>query len=224
MISFKQMVFATSLITLTLPACGQELNDGDYEGEPRHVLEGSIEGLAASDKEGETYVSVVWLDFVTEGDSFTSQTAAVSDTKFPAEFTLALYDAPPKDSLNEFELPDGKIAIGTGYIMVFQDGDGDGQLTLSEESDAPDTMLGMAPGHVMLYVPVVDQNVIDTLSFEGSFIINPEALQPGFNLARGVCAESEDEVFDKLEIVPVEDVGVIALDDPALDDACIDFT
>lgn len=223
MISFKQMVFATSLITLTLPACGQDLNDGGYEGEPRHVLEGSIEGLAASENEGETYVSVVWVDFARQGDTYASQTAAVSDAEFPAEFTLALYDAPPEESFNEWELPDGKISIGTGYIMVFQDGDGDGQLTFSEEPDAPDTVLGMAPGHVMIYVPVVDQNLIDSLMSEGSFIINPEALQPGFNLARGVCKESEDEVLDKLEIVPAEDIGVIAIDDPALDDACIDF-
>lgn len=224
MISFKQMVFATSLITLTLPACGQDLNDGGYEGEPRHVLEGNIEGLASSQKEGETYVSVVWLDFAREGNTYTSQTAAVSSAEFPAEFTLALYDAPPQDSLNEWELPDGNIAIGTGYIMVFQDGDGDGQLTVSEEPDAPDTMLGLAPGHIMIYVPVVDQFVIDSLSFDGAFIINPEALQPGFNLARTVCAQSEEEIFDKLEIVPAEDVGVIAIDDPELDDACLDFT
>jgi hypothetical protein len=220
MISFKQMLFATSLITLA--ACGEDLTGGGYDGEPQHVLTGSIAGLAATEGDGETYVSVLWQDFAENGDTQTSQIAAVSDTEFPAEFTLALYDAPPQDSLNEFELPDGNIAFGTGYIMVFQDGDGDGQLTMVEEPGAPDVVLGMAPGHIMIYVPVVDQFLIDWMR-SNDMVINPEALQPGFNLARGVCSESEEE-HDKLEIVPAEDIGVIAYDDPALEDACINFT
>lgn len=220
MISFKQMLFTTSLITLT--GCGQELNDGGYQGEPRHVLQGSIDGLLASEGEGESYVTLVWLNFAKSGDTYSSQNAAVSDSEFPADFTLALYDTPPQDALNEFESLDGSVFVGTSLITVFQDGDGDGQLTLTDDP-SPDVPLGMAPGHVMVYVPVVDQHVIDFLSDEASFIVNPEALRPGYNLARTVCATSE-EVFDKLEIVPDEDVGVVAIDSAELEEACLDFT
>jgi hypothetical protein len=222
MISFKQMVFATSLITLT--ACGQELTDGGYQGEPRHVLQGNIEGLTPSETEGESYVTVVWATWGGEEDTWGSQTAAVSDARFPAEFTLALYDTPPQYALNEFVTPEGaSFILGTGYIMVIQDGDGDGELILSEDPGAPDVPLGMAPGHIMIYVPVVDQHVIDTLTYEGSFLINPEALQPGYNLARTVCT-GPDEIFDKLEIVPAENIGVVAIDSTELEDACLDFT
>ncbi|OGR12898.1 MAG: hypothetical protein A2341_23365 [Deltaproteobacteria bacterium RIFOXYB12_FULL_58_9] len=216
-------------VTLIAAACGDDLTDKTYQGEPRFVVNGVVQSLDASTATVDTFVGVVWYNFAKNGDTISTQVASVSDASFPSEFTLALYDEPASEDLNDYSDAERGTRgyVGTGFVVAFDDLDGDGSLTTSGEMEpAPgdDLLRGMAPGHIAIFARDVNETLRTLLAQENMLIVNPEAMVPGFNLARTVCAEG-DEAFDMLEIVPNESVPLESMEYIDNNDSlCLNFT
>jgi hypothetical protein len=129
----------------------------------------------------------------------------------PFDYALSLLDDPATGALNDFQ----PGLLGTAYIVVYEDLDGDG--TLNEG----DTMRGMASRHLMLFVPEVTPELKAKLQ-EWGRIQNLEDLKPGYNLARGICHTGEDYGYDDLRIVSNEPVPVASME--ALNEGgCLNF-
>lgn len=216
-------------LSLSLFACGDALTDDRYQGEPRFVLSGTLQSLDASATGAQSYVGVVWVNFAKDGDTVATQVASVSDAAFPSEFTLALYDQPADGDLNDFSDPlrDATGRIGTGFIVAFDDVDGDGLLTTPTDLDpvpGGDLLRGLAPEHIAIYARDVNDALRTLLVEENVLIVNPEAMVSGFNLARTVCAGPSDD-FDRLEIVPNEAVTLQSMEYVDANDwLCLNFT
>ncbi len=185
-------------LALLLLACGDDLVDGDYAGEPRIVLNGQIQELNDGDPSLDRYLTIVWEKASGDGDISTPQLAPIAGANFPAGFTLALFDPPQRSALNDY----GDALLGLGYIAVFNDSDQDGTISMSGSLDsdtAPDLVEGLATSNILLYAPVVSPELQDRL--RGGLLLNPEALEPGFNLTQAVCASAQED-FDRLRIIP----------------------
>ncbi len=191
-------------------AC-EAMNDGSYEGEPRFVLNGTIQGLADGAIEGDIYLAVDWVNIVRRDDPDISQNVSISDTSFPSSFSITFYDEPPEVALNDFAFTtlqaDG--LIGTGTIFVFEDLDADGEIELryNEERqayEADDRILGWSDGYVMLFAKEVSDELIAEIEALDYLIVNPTELKPGYNLARAVCEPG----LDRLEIIPPEQIAI----------------
>jgi hypothetical protein len=210
-------------VALGQVSCGEELTDESYQGEPRFVVEGAIQSLDAVSAPAETFVAVYWDNWARNGDTANTQLAAVADQSFPTQFTLALYDAPALDALNDFTDPPEGISgyLGTGYVTVFDDLDSDGVADVADDDDPNgDTLRGFSATHVVLYAQDLNDAARAHLADSG-LILNPEALQSGYNLARFVCATDPDD-FDHLLVVPSEAVTIEATDVAETSD-CLDF-
>lgn len=220
------------MVVLGFTGC-DGLTNGAYQGEARYALTGTISSLSASPGEGETYVGVIWYNFLRSGDTYGTQVATVTESDFPAEFTLALYDEPPTEQLNDLNNPDYKATgyIGTGLIVAFDDADGDGvaNVDLGSDPEGPDYIRGTSPEYVMVYARDINDVTLSAITESGWLFVNPEALQPGYNLARGVCApettSEKDFEFDKLEIIPNEEITIEDIDKVSSDDnLCLNIT
>jgi hypothetical protein len=182
-------------LALGAVGCGDDLVDGEFKGEPIYAVSGEIESLAPSTQRGRTKVAIAWVNFAVDGDFVTVQGADVAEKSFPFDYEMRLLDAPPDAALNFFD----PAKLGTGHLVVYEDVDGDGALDPEK-----DTLRGMAENHMVLYVPEVNPAVIEDLRRWGR-IVNVDVLQPGFNLARGICTGYHDD----LELIPNESVPII---------------
>ncbi len=199
-------------VLCALAACGDALEDGKFQGTPRYQLRGSVRSTPGDLGNKPSFVAVLWDNWARDGDIATSQKTGLSVSGFPATFTLELYDEPAVGSLNDFNRPALGTAgyLGAGYIVAFEDLDGDGELGGLEKG--PDRLWAQAPRQMLLFAKDLNQATMDRLREHGP-IENPEALQPGFNLAEAVC-HAEGETFDRLRVVPQQEVTLEALDDP----------
>lgn len=197
-----------SAFAVLAAACGTPLTDGAYQGESLFQVGGIIQALE-NPTGAQPVVTLVWVNFAQDDDTISPQTADVTDASFPASFTLDVYDAPAEAELNDV----GAGFLGTGFITVF----GEDQESGGLEPETPP--LGLAYEHVVLYARALDDADREMLRSEG-LVLNPEALSPGFNLARTVCGEGP-EVADHLEVIAPEDVRIDAYDVER--HGCLDF-
>ncbi|NMO15254.1 hypothetical protein HPC49_05120 [Pyxidicoccus fallax] len=194
--------------------CGEALRDGEYVGEAIYVVQGDVKSLAPVEEGGTTRVTLAWDNWVREGDIISFQGVELTSKNPPFDYELRVVEPPALEMLNELE--DGRI--GFAYLYVYEDLDGDGRPDHGQSDWS--SLRGMARNHVVVYVPELTGGLKATLR-ELELFTNVDALKPGFNLARGVCA-TEENTFDKLEIVPNEPVTVSAPDDGSVP-SCINY-
>ncbi len=228
-----KMPNSTSLTTACLAllvGCGDEsLTDRTYQGAERFALSGTVQGPKAPSKTGKNRVAVQWVNFARNGDTVSSQSAIVSSSGFPAEFSLKFFSEPPTAALNDLSRlsrsEPGAHFVGTGLIVAFEDADDDGKLTADFQGNpipGRDRLWGIDGGHVLIYAKGLDAAFRKALESDKSlFIRNPAALQPGFNLARAVCAT--EGLYDKLEIVPNEPLKITPVDTEQGKLGCLNF-
>jgi hypothetical protein len=133
----RNLLFALTFASLA--ACDSQV-DGSHQGEPLATLDGTVENQRSSAVTGADVV-VAWIYDSGEGDSVASQRVTV-DGDFPARFSLAMYE-PPEDNVLQ-PTPDGG-RFGIGYVVAVEEG------ATSLESE--ESILGMDPEHVLVYVP-----------------------------------------------------------------------
>ncbi len=86
--------------------CGEELNVGDYEGEPRMALAGSLQSIRLYDETKDVFVGISWAYFVGDDDREITQRVPVTTREFPGRFQLNLFEEPGEDRLNHFFRPE----------------------------------------------------------------------------------------------------------------------
>jgi hypothetical protein len=210
------MILATALgLLCALPACGDALEEGTFPGMPRYELRGSVRSTSPTVGNKPSFVAVVWDNWARQGDMATSQKTGLSASEFPATFTLRLYDEPNMASLNDLNDAERGTAgyLGTGYIVAFEDLDGDGELGGLERA-GPDRLWARAPRQLLLFAKDLNETSLAELRTHG-LIVNPEALRPGFNLASTIC-HGEGELYDHMNVVADQEVTLEAIDNPAV--------
>lgn len=204
-----------SLVLGSTAGCGDALRDGSYAGEARYVVQGEVKSLAPAAQKGTTRVTLAWDNWAREGDITTFQSVELESQNPPFDYALNVVDNPPDAALNEF--PAGRI--GFAYLVVYEDLDGNG-VPSGEEAVHWNDLRGMARNHVVIFVPHLTEGLKASLREWGG-IANVDDLEPGFNLARGVCTGT-DSSFDTLRIVPDEPVSVADPNDESVT-SCINY-
>jgi hypothetical protein len=201
------------LLALGGTACGVELADGSYTGEARFKVTGEVQSLTPVEQKGKTRVALAWDNWARNGDITYFQSVEVSSRNPPFGYELRLLDDPETQALNDFKTG----LFGTAYVTVYEDVNGNGK------ADDGDPMRGMAPGHIVLFVPALTPELKETLRSWGR-IVNLDDLKVGYNLARGICAgeNGEPHLFDDLKIVADEPVPVASVDEADLN-GCINY-
>lgn len=82
-----------------------------------------------------------------------------------------------------------------------------------------DAVRGIAHAHALLYVENVDEVIAS--SFVQSRFVNPDALQPGFNLARFECGAA-NAPYDRMRVVDNDALTITAYDPDDRTDHCND--
>jgi len=113
--------------------------------------------------------------------------------------------------------------VGVGYIAVYKDGDGDGQLTIAPDNETvtPDAAVGGAPSHLFVYFHDIGDGTLQWIREQEFLFTNPDAISPGYHLARFVCADGHD----KVELVANESVDLWSSEElkQKKDQLCQDF-
>jgi hypothetical protein len=204
-------------VACALGGCGDALDDGKFQGIPRFELAGTVRSTARDLGGQPSFVAVLWDNFMRQGDIATSQKTGLQASEFPATFTLRLYDEPTLTSLNDLNHPDlgTEGYLGTGYILAFEDIDGDGELGPTRPAGpGKDRIWARAPRQMLLFAKDLNPEAILKLR-ESGMIENPEALQPGFNLAETIC-RGPGELHDRLRVVGAGQVTLEAVDAPGV--------
>jgi hypothetical protein len=201
------------LLALGATACGVELADGSYTGEARFKVTGEVQSLSPVEQKGKTRVALAWDNWARSGDITFFQSVEVNSKNPPFGYELRLLENPEPQALNNFQTG----LVGTAYVSVYEDVNGNGK------ADDGDVMRGLAPGHIVLFVPEITPQLKETLR-EWGRIVNLDDLKPGYNLARGICAEGKPDSnrFDDLRIVADEPVPVASVEE-ANTNGCLNF-
>lgn len=215
----KKCMYAA--LSLALASCGNDpVTDGSFEGTERFVINGSVSSLEqTSPPKGKNAVAVQWLNYTRSGDFVTTQSAFLASAGFPAAFELKLFTDPPASVLNEVN-ESGPPTLGIGFVLAFEDVDGDGKLTTAlGNSPAPgqDRIWGIAPEHLVLFVKG------DAATTGQAAVFRDAAkLKPGFNVTRTSCSQDES-VYDKFIVVDNEPMRIVPLSSNDAETACLNF-
>ncbi|TNF23649.1 MAG: hypothetical protein EP329_26970 [Deltaproteobacteria bacterium] len=201
-------------LALSTVGCGDALTDGDWRGLPTLVLRGAIHAVDAPEWGGELAPALIWTPLSAPAERFPVQPLAFADTDFAA-FEARIHGTPPPAALEVWgdadDADEAPPRIGVALLAVLEDDDVGEDL----DADALDrTARGVAADHYLLWVEGADR-LRDQV---GEHILNPIALEDGFNLAVGLCRPGRPS---QLMVVPSERVGVVARSEaPA--GACLD--
>jgi hypothetical protein len=216
---------ACLLVSLLLAAACSPASDAGSSGD--HP--GTITSLAAPSAGHAIYLALGWQidgdqgDGLELGDKVRLQDARTVPRSFalpfsaPREYTLDLdaIRALPLCSASQSAQhcwddakprPQGHGKLAVGVFLVFEDLDDDGQARFSGGGTG-DHLLGYSTLFV-LHAQGLDAQAIKYL---GELLLNPQALQPGFNFARVRCKAKAHWTgeFDPFEIVGPQDSSLV---------------
>jgi hypothetical protein len=168
------------LAVLALGACDQATNSR-YLGVPVAVVGGRLTTTESLHLGGPVKLAILWEPSGTRPSSTVSQPSGVEVTEvsytgtFPQDFSFQLYGPPQADSSSIAPGQKGRV----GFLVAYEDLDGDGRLQLSGPGELPrDRLLGAS----------VRTPTPEALSpYMGSFVVYSEEAQPtgipqGFSL------------------------------------------
>jgi len=179
---------ATLIASASLLAACSSAVQGDYAGDPQFTIRGVLSGPAPSPTPSAPSIGILWYDFAASGDLSAGEVLPITATSFPANFSFDLLALPPAPALNVFHDSGGAVdgVLGIGYILAFDDVDGDGTFAPNAGGDgvaAPDQLIGRVNDQVLVYV--------DTRPADGSMgaalFTDPSQLLPGYQLVAGIC-------------------------------------
>jgi|GEM_PF-2469900 len=192
------------------PGCGDALTDGDWRGLPTLILRGAIHAVDAPEWGGELTPTLVWTPLSAPVERFPAQPLDLADTDF-ASFEARVHGAPPAAALETWEAPEGAARVAVALLVVLEDDELGADID-ADELDA--SARGVAADHYLIWVDGAER-----LRHEAfAPVLNPIALEDGFNLAIGLCRPGRPS---QLMIVPSERVGVVARSEAA-PGACLD--
>jgi hypothetical protein len=173
--------------SVSLAGCGDVLFDEKARGPTLFTIQGQLVSDGAIQVGEELKVAVVWIDTNPEHTAsvFTAQTVEVATYSFPATFTVNLTELPPPEMMHPWVEEDGTVSSSTvvdGYLVAFEDLDGDGTLavpTLTNQ-ELPDRVVAFSGWDLRLFYAEgpIPTSVIFVPGGDGSY----DSLVPGFNL------------------------------------------
>ena len=169
-----------------LLGCGDPLADGNYLGDATIRVHAVVQGTVADAQNAA--VAVLWLGYSalakTTLAGAESSVLPISNVEFPPRFTCDLLSPPP--GAGAYLAPDGEIVpafVRLGLLLVFDDVDRDGRLTLGEDGQlaAPDRLLAQSASHALLYVASepADPRALDA---QGAILSDWEMASAHYNL------------------------------------------
>lgn len=175
---------AVLLGLLATAACGDPIADGDYLGEPLFQLQGRIVGDAGTSVIRRPYLGLLWVNPLGVDGSFefVSSIVPITQPRFPGEFSINLFDAPP----DRVHFPIGSADIALGMAVVLDDVNGDGRFELDPFAGIvpPDVVFG-GSRQLIAHVRNLGSAECQAWAFGVS-----EPIESGFHLMRS--AECDD--------------------------------
>lgn len=172
-------------LPVALAACGR-LNDGDYAGDPRYVLDLTVEGLADRTAGAPLYATLAWIPT----NRLPPRGAAGADIdpiEFPAHYPLRVFASPPEDARSDESDDSGARGItATANILVFEDVVRDGAYSgESDDASRVDLAVGITDW-IVVHAAGVNDALRARMRADQYPFANPEALTDGFHLARPI--------------------------------------
>jgi hypothetical protein len=190
---------------LALAACGR-LNDEAYVGDPRYVVDLTVEGLAPRTAGAPLYATLAWI----RGNRLPPNGVPGSDIdpiEFPAHYPLRVFGLPPRDAVDDHAGDDtgARGAVAGAAIEVFEDVVEDGEYSgEADDTGLTDVTVGES-GWRVYHADGVNDLLRERMRADRYPFVNPEALTDGFHLARPVEQPDAPPLF---ELVPDQTVVI----------------
>jgi hypothetical protein len=222
----RVVVAALGLVGAGLAGCGEPLNDGRYRGDSLFTIEGRVSSLSPTVEGRPLLAAVAWRHWL-ERALLVGQPASIELTGFPAAFQIDVYTPPPAEALADLgRRAPGPAAdagadaaipsygqqgrVGFGLVAAHQGANDGAQVTLVATRPEAAQLRGLAPDHVVIYNDGLNAGALRLLR-ERAGILNPEALRPGYNVARGLCARDGSR-FETLLVVSPRGIQIESME------------
>jgi hypothetical protein len=175
----------TLCVSVALAACGR-LDDSDFVGDPRYVLDLTVERLADRTAGAPLYATLAWAPT----NRLPPRGAAGADIdpiEFPAHYPLRVFALPPADALSDESDDTGARGVtATANVVVFEDVVRDGAYSGElDDADRVDVAVGTTDW-IVVHADGVNDALRVRMRADRYPFANPEALTDGFHLARPI--------------------------------------
>ncbi len=134
-------------------ACGDPLVGEDFLGTPTLTLTGQVTVRPGVPEPSRPRLSLFWLGFDTTDLSRSSMEQRVEvENRFPATFSMAVFDPPPDEAMPYHEPDDPTARVGVAFLAVYADLNENGFMNSNSfDAQGPDQLIGASPHHVLVY-------------------------------------------------------------------------
>jgi hypothetical protein len=180
--------------TSALVGCGDALVGESYLGTPLVTLQGQVTVAPGTEEPANPRLSLFWLGYDTRELSRSALEQRVQvENRFPASFTMALFDPPPIGA-SPFDDPEQSVRIGIAFIAVYADVNENGVMNNDPRvAEGPDELIGASATHLMLHT----DGPIPAGSSMAQFLGG--AMEPGYHLMANIEASSSCSYSEGLE-------------------------
>lgn len=140
-------------LALLAAACGDPLVGQQFLGTPTLTLSGQVTVRPGVPEPSRPRLSLFWLGFDTTdlSRSALEQRVEVAN-RFPAAFTMAVFDPPPIEAMPYHEPDDPDARVGVAFLVVYSDLNDNGFMNSDTfRAEGPDQLIGASPHHVIVY-------------------------------------------------------------------------
>jgi len=192
----------------TLAGCGGPLVGDGFLGTPALRLEGQVSVKPYAPEPENPRVSLFWLGYDTSNLARSSlEQRVVVDNRFPASFSLAVFDPPP-DEARPFVEPETGARLGVAFVAVYADLNDNGMMNSDplEAPAGPDMLIGASDRHLVVWAddPVETGSVLGALLAVG--------IGAGYHLMESTTPEARCNYGDGLGCAGEARVAEVAPD------------
>jgi hypothetical protein len=134
-------------------------------------------------------LSLFWLGFDTTDLSRSAMEQRVEvENRFPAAFTMAVFDPPPDEAMPYHEPDDPTARVGVAFLAVYADLNDNGMMNSdSFRAEGPDQLIGASPHHFLIYASQGLPEGTETARLLGV------PVEPGYTLLVSSTAEARGD-------------------------------
>ena len=205
----EHRVGAALALAIAGTGCGDGLVGEDYLGTPWLTLGGQVTVQPAVPEPDNPRLSLFWLGYDTTGLARSALEQRVEvENRFPAGFTMSVFDAPPAAAL-PFALQDGG-GLGVAFLAVYADANDNGMMNSDPlvAPAGPDALIGASARHLVLYAEAAVDPSSDAGTRAGG------GLEPGYHLMESVEASATCSYSDTLDCRGDPHLVEVAADTP----------
>ncbi len=146
-------LLSLALAASLLAGCGDPLVGDRFLGTPMLTLSGQVTVRPGVSEPSRPRLSLFWLGFDTTDLSRSAMEQRVEvENRFPAAFSMAVFDPPPVEAMPYHEPGDPDARVGVAFLAVYADLNDNGIMNSdSFVAQGPDQLIGASPHHVLVY-------------------------------------------------------------------------